>query len=80
MDKIETIERVVEERIHRFYCDDCGKFLGKSTEWDDGYYEEIGNFSTHYGCHYIKKHLCDKCKDEFVSKLNQALTNLGFKK
>lgn len=29
---------------HEFYCDNCGKFLGSSEEWDDGYYEELGSF------------------------------------
>ena len=80
MDKIETFERVVEERIHHFFCDDCGKFLGESKEWEDGYYEELGIFSTRYGSYHIKKHLCDKCRDKFDDKIIQTLTDLGFQK
>ena len=30
------------KKIHHFYCDDCGKYLGSSEEYPDGYYEEIG--------------------------------------
>ena len=78
MDKIETVERVIEERVHRFFCDDCGEFLGESTEWEDGYYREIGEFSTCYGCYRVKKHLCNTCRDKFENKLIQTLKDLGF--
>lgn len=35
MEKIE--EKIVEEKrkIHKFYCDKCGEYLGESEEFDD---------------------------------------------
>lgn len=39
MDDFEIIEVKRNETIHRFHCDDCGKIILESAEYDDGYYE-----------------------------------------
>lgn len=32
----QTAEQVLRNKVE-FYCDECGKYLGTSTEYDDGY-------------------------------------------
>lgn len=55
----ETIIRKVEGVIHHFYCDDCNKHLGDSTEFEDGYYAKHGEFEMRIyfpdGWHKVKK-------------------------
>lgn len=34
----------VERFSHDFYCDECEKYLGRSEEYDDGFYKVIGEF------------------------------------
>lgn len=41
MDKpIEELQ-TVKFISHKFYCDDCGTYLGESDEYEDGWYEEL---------------------------------------
>lgn len=44
---------------HLFQCDDCGKFLLESTEYDDGYYEEPKPFYIQHVM--LKGHYCEEC-------------------
>lgn len=90
MDKIEYIETKILKTEHKFYCDYCNKFLGESTEYDDGYYEQYGEYEqTIYinsvdkdkkGRYYIKRYLCHECADGLTTSLINTLTALGFKK
>lgn len=71
--------------VIEFYCDDCGKFLGQSEEYDDGYIPEIGEYKEEFylhefnGWYRINKTLCDECKDKLLAKIDAELRNLGFK-
>nr|DAP47694.1 MAG TPA: hypothetical protein [Caudoviricetes sp.] len=84
MEKIE--EKIVEEKrkIHKFYCDECGEYLGESEEYGDEYYDKIGYISQRVivnGKQYIyKSHLCDKCKEKFYEDLGNVLEVVGFVK
>lgn len=84
MEKVE--EKIVEakRKIHKFYCDKCGKYLGGIEEYDDGYYEEIGFVIQRIvinGKQYLyKRHLCDKCKENFYKDLGNVLEVVGFVK
>ena len=84
MEKNEVITHTVENVIHNFYCDDCNKYLGKSQEYDDGYYAKFGEFELKIympnGWYSVKKCLCDTCRDNYVKKVEHAITELGFKK
>lgn len=84
MEKKETITRTVEETTHHFYCDDCNKYLGKTEEYDDGYYPQLGQFDLKFhipkGWFEVEKHLCDDCKEKFLTKVENTLLGLGFKK
>lgn len=75
--------RTVMDKVHKFYCDDCGKYLGYTTEFDDGYYSRIGDlslgFHTPRGWRTIKKYFCDDCRENFLSELDDSLLHLGFK-
>lgn len=83
MEKVEYIEQTVETAEHSFYCDECGKYLGMSEEYDDGWYEKLGEFELSFyinGWYRVKKCLCHDCADNFLSNLKDFLTSIGFKK
>lgn len=78
MDKKISYEAVVKKIKHEFYCDKCNKFLGESTEYDDGYYPEHGRreYSVNInGWLKFRGHLCDECNEFFVNKIRTLLIN-----
>jgi hypothetical protein len=72
MKQIKISPRYYEERVHNFYCDGCGKYLGQSLEYDDGWYEERGYYILH-------KHLCKKCESKLSLEIEENLRRLDFK-
>ena len=91
----ETIEEVKSvKRSHIFHCDECQKFIGRSIEHDDGYYEPHGfglpiiNLMSDagvitlasYSSESKNKLLCRECYDKKVELFKQALTLAGFVK
>lgn len=83
MEKTREVIRSLTSIEHSFYCDECGKHIGTSTEHDDGWYQDFGKFEVKMyidGWYYLKKCLCDKCRYEFSEKLKTNLYNLGFKR
>ena len=83
MEKVKETIKKVKQYEHSFYCDDCGKYLGTSQEYDDGWYEEFGEFELKFhidGWYRINKCLCDDCRKKFIENLKVALKNLGFNK
>jgi hypothetical protein len=83
MEKVETKTRQIEDRTHYFYCDDCDVELGHSHEYDDGYYEEFGEFEFHWytpnGWYKLEKCLCHTCKEKYLSAIYGGLETAGFK-
>ncbi len=88
MEKIKVEKETKEKIIHKFYCDDCKKFLGESEEYEDGYYyDKFGSFdkifcvdSTRFEIH---KHFCNECEKKFkenIVKYLKQLEQLGFKR
>ena len=74
-----------EKRIyeHSFYCDECGKHLGTSKVYDDGWYESFGELELSFyidGWYRLKTHLCSDCADVFLSNLKYRLDDMGFVK
>lgn len=84
MEKLEIIERTVQDKIHNFYCDECNKLLGSSHECDDGYYKEFGEFKLRFFAsdhwYVSENHFCDKCKNKFINTVIDTLKELGFEK
>ena len=84
MHKTTTVKREIEDTIHEFYCDECGELLGKSTEYDDGYYESFGEYEIKFfldstkSWYYLRKCLCKKCKKVVDLTLVNELKKLGF--
>ena len=82
MEKI-VIENT-EYKVHHFYCDECNKYLGKSEEYEDGYYEKIGEFKHNIqlsnGWNILEKCLCPKCKNKLINKIEGIAKELGYKK
>ena len=82
MEQVKVTPRYYEERVHHFYCDGCGKYLGQSLEYNDGWYEEIGVFELkcYIDSRYIlHKHLCKECEGKLLLETEQDLRRLGFK-
>ena len=82
MEKIEISPRYYEEKMHHFYCDGCGKYLGQSLEYDDGWYEEIGALELKFytDSRYILHHqLCKECEGKLLLEIERDLRKLGFK-
>lgn len=83
MEKINAITKEVEDYERLFYCDECGEYLGMSEEYDDGWYERLGEFELSFyinGWYRVKKCLCHDCAEEFLSNLKNHLENIGFKR
>ena len=82
MEKRVEVEITEIEFEHEFYCDKCGTFLGKSEEYDDGYYAEIGQHCWEYrhgDIQLIKEgQFCETCYKEINSHINSTLEQLGF--
>lgn len=76
---IKTEEIPTTEIIHKIYCDDCGKCIATSEEYDDGYFYNPAEFSCKILSYTYEKELCDECKEKFYTKLKNALLQIGFK-
>lgn len=83
MEQVKTKPRYYEKREHNFYCDGCGKYLGQSLEYDDGWYEELGKFESQCfidsGYYILHKHLCKKCEGKLSLEIEENLRRLCFK-
>lgn len=80
----ETREQITRTRItHTFYCDMCGEEIGTSTEYEDGYYQQLGEYETHiyidHTRYTLNKCLCRKCVIKQNEMMVANLKNLGFK-
>lgn len=79
--KVNKIEK--DEITHEFYCDDCGKYIDQSIEWEDGYYESYGDYEQQMffkGSWWrLEKCLCDDCKNKYDEKITTMLKEIGFK-
>ena len=78
----ESVRRI--ETTHEFYCDECGKYLGRSEEYEDGYYYKIGEYKWAYherecGWLHKKGNYCKECKEKISEQITRALKNLGFR-
>lgn len=83
-DKIIPIKRTITENKHQLFYDECGQFIGESYEYDDGYYQEFGNYTpdveiNHVG-YSLGKLLCDKCEEKAERELLQAIKQLCYKR
>lgn len=89
----EQIEEITSvKRVHVFYCDECQKFINRSLEYDDGYYEchgfglpiidlmsDAGVVTlASYSSEAKNKLLCRECYDKKVESFKQALLLAGF--
>jgi hypothetical protein len=83
MEKVEIEIVETEETTHHFYCDDCGDYIGSSEEYDDGWYEELGEFELHWytpkGWYKLEKCLCHTCAKKYLSTVYGGLESAGFK-
>ena len=82
MEKTITQVKYVEQKTHLFYCDDCRVPLGCTTEYDDGYYERLGEFELEWhtpnGWYKLNKCLCDTCRDKCLNNIYEMLETAGF--
>lgn len=86
MEKRYVTETSHPKTIHKFYCDGCGKLLGKSEEWDDGWYEVAGKFEMSFYVDdkvgWMKKeaNYCAACRKKAIKEIIDTLKKLGFEK
>ena len=84
MEKIETTIQEIENYKHHFYCDECNKYLGTTEEYDDCYYDELGELELKFylpdGWYKVKKCFCEECKEKYLSRFQIILNELGFEK
>ena len=84
MEKIETTIQEIGNYKHHFYCDECNKYLGTTEEYDDGYYDELGELELKFylldGWYKVKKCFCEECKKKYLSRFQIILNELGFEK
>ena len=81
IEKVEITTIEVERVLHSFYCDECNKHLGTSEEYDDGWYQDFGQFKLNCyidGWYSVKKCLCENCKPKFIDDFKTILKNVGF--
>ena len=68
-------EVVTTQTCHKFYCDDCGKLIMESWEYDEGYYARPDEFTVYNN--KINGDYCKECGtkrvDEIRAYLNKAL-------
>ena len=84
MDRIE--EKIIESKliIHHFSCDECGKDLGSTEEYEDGYYPKVGCYGQSFhlepgGWFRYSATLCDECKEKKTATIKNSLLALGFR-
>lgn len=86
MEEIETKEVKTKQIIHKFYCDECQKHIGDSYEYDDGYYDELGNDISMIFCYKSawfklkRRCYCDDCYKPKEKELLEKLREIGFEK
>lgn len=83
MEKTNCTTKEIENYEHSFYCDECGEYLGTSEEYDDGWYECLGEFELSFyidGWYRVEKCLCEDCAQKFLSNLKNHLEDMGFKR
>lgn len=76
-----TEEKVVKETVVEWYCDKCGKLIGETGYFDDGYcpnpqgaHEDrplFKGFNASYSGPQLV--LCDYCVEEFRSEVKNLL-------
>lgn len=83
IDKTEIKSEMIKKRIHNFYCDNCGEYLGAVKEYDDGYYHRPGeyNLAIHVDGGWLRynQQLCEECRQQFIDRLKDTLVKMGFK-
>lgn len=80
MERIKKIKTT--KKMYEYYCDNCGKLIGTSLEYDDGWVEPLGEFvqKVYIGSWYeLKKCLCDACARKEKEKIITTIQSLGFK-
>ena len=89
MEKID--KTCVTHRIHKIYCDQCGKHLQDSFECDDGWYPNnyvytrrfcMGHdrYSDETFWYETEMTLCDDCGKSMDVEIDNMLIGLGFNK
>lgn len=80
----ETIDyKTSEYAVHHISCDECGKHICDSEEYDDGYYEDPSEYEQeiYIGNWYrYNAHLCDECMSKKTAELIKLLEDFGFEK
>ena len=81
---METVKTIRGDRkAHNFFCDNCGKELGSSVEYDDGYYAQCGEYEQKIyidDWYEIKANYCKDCAEKKTQEIISAIKAIGFVK
>lgn len=84
MEKVISKEVKSILNIHNFYCDMCGKHLGCTEEYDDGYYATIDDYDLKFNVNseWYRLHcnLCIECRAKMREGIIDSLLSMGFVK
>lgn len=84
MEKITSKEVKSILNTHNFYCDMCGKHLGNTEEYNDGYYKTIGDYDLKFNVnsewYSLHCNLCVECRAKMREGIINALLSMGFVK
>lgn len=82
MEKVISKEVKSILNIHNFYCDMCGKHLGCTEEYDDGYYARIGDYDLKFNVnsewYRLHRNLCIECRAKMREGIIDGLLSMGF--
>lgn len=83
MEKTEKEIKTIEKYKHHFYCDSCSEFLGTVEEYEDGWYQNLGEFELKFFVankwYRLSKCLCDDCATNLINNIKSILEGIGFK-
>ena len=72
MSRVREEKKVIATNTcYKFYCDDCGKLIMTSWEYDDGYYATPDKFTV-YG-NEIKGDYCKECGTKRLNEIKAYL-------
>lgn len=82
MDKVSEKKDIISITVHDFYCDDCGVYIGRSEEHDDGYYNRLGCVELQMRIDRdllkLNRCLCNDCTNKLHERAKAMLLQFGF--
>mgnify|MGYP003302124354 CR=1 FL=1 len=85
---IKTVTKMEARNYTEYYCDKCGKFIGETEEYPDGYEKSPDMYSIYMDIRFDGKHyvyrgeggaMCEDCFEKAKKDALRMLAAMGFK-